>query len=97
MLKNKTPVSMLSLPFVKRTSLATAFLLFSHQATMAGDLVGRVSDTTGAQSLAGAEISLTGTNYRAITDSDGQFRIPSLAAGNYTVNIRYVGAREFSQ
>jgi TonB-dependent receptor len=63
----------------------------------AGDLLGRVSDSTGVHSLGGAQIEITGTNYRAVSDASGEYRIGGLPAGNYTVVIRYIGATQFSQ
>jgi len=74
-----------------------SLLLSSIMPASAGDLLGRVSDSSGAHSLGGAQIEIVGTNYRAVTDASGEYRIGGLPAGEYTVIVRYVGAIQTSQ
>ncbi|MEM9178280.1 MAG: TonB-dependent receptor [Pseudomonadota bacterium] len=59
-------------------------------------LSGKVTDTTGAAPLQGAIVSIVGTNRSASTDRFGEYRIANLPAGNYTVNVSYIGTEEVS-
>lgn len=45
----------------------------------------------------GASVQLQGTNFAALADSDGRFSIPNLNPGTYTVIVRMVGYKTFSQ
>jgi TonB-dependent receptor len=61
-------------------------------AAYAGDVIGRVADASGAKSLPGAEVTVVETGRTAITGRGGEFRINDLAAGDYTLRVRYSGA-----
>ncbi|HEX6939844.1 MAG TPA: carboxypeptidase regulatory-like domain-containing protein [Longimicrobiales bacterium] len=50
-------------------------------------LAGTVYDSTRAAPLAGAEVFLSGTGYRAVTDSAGRFEIGDLPEGVYAVSF----------
>ncbi len=51
-------------------------------------LAGRVADHTGAP-LAGAHVFISGTSHEAVADSAGEFAIPGLQAGEYTVSFAH--------
>jgi TonB-dependent receptor len=55
-----------------------------------GSLAGHVIDTSGAV-LQGASIVLAPTKNIAVSDAQGNFQIPNLAPGIYTVTVSYVG------
>ncbi|WGM38504.1 TonB-dependent receptor [Caulobacter sp. NIBR1757] len=59
---------------------------------LAGDLVGDVTDSTGAKTLPGAQVVITELGRRAEVDADGAFRFSNLPAGTYTVQVTYTGA-----
>ncbi|HEX7118865.1 MAG TPA: carboxypeptidase regulatory-like domain-containing protein [Longimicrobiales bacterium] len=50
-------------------------------------LTGTVYDSTRAAPLAGAEVFLSGTGYRAVTDAAGRFRIDDLPDGVYAASF----------
>jgi hypothetical protein len=54
-----------------------------------GVLAGVVWDSIQAQPLAGAEVSLTGTPYRSVTDSIGRFAMMELPEGVYRTGISH--------
>ena len=80
------------------TGTALSALVFSATAmgVDAQVLSGKVTDTTGTAPLQGAIVSIVGTNRSASTDRFGEYRIANLPAGNYTVNVSYIGAEEVS-
>ncbi|HLL82210.1 MAG TPA: carboxypeptidase-like regulatory domain-containing protein, partial [Longimicrobium sp.] len=51
-------------------------------------VTGRVADHTGAP-LAGAQVFISGTSHEAVADSLGEFVIPGLPAGEYTVSFTH--------
>ena len=61
---------------------------------------GTVSGTAKDHSLSplqGALMELEPTGKKAVTDTQGEFRITDVAPGNYTVTVSYVGFSPFSQ
>lgn len=54
-----------------------------------GFLAGAVFDSTRMMPLAGAEISLSGTAYTAISDGEGRFRIHGVPEGTYLVRLAH--------
>jgi len=57
----------------------------------AGTLVGRVTDAATGGPLGGAAVTVAGTSLAARTDDAGRFRIPGVAPGRYTVEVRMPG------
>jgi TonB-dependent receptor len=57
---------------------------------------GRVTDPAGA-AVKGARVELIPGGAIALTDQQGEFTIPPLPAGEYTVTVSYVGFSVFSQ
>ncbi|WP_254070931.1 SusC/RagA family TonB-linked outer membrane protein [Pedobacter sp. L105] len=51
---------------------------------------GKIIDSIG-EPLIGAVVTLKDTKYSAISDNKGNFNIPSVAQGNYTLVITYIG------
>jgi TonB-dependent receptor len=61
-----------------------------------GTLTGRTADSGGG-ALQGALVELQPKSQPAVSDSQGQFTIPDLTPGDYTVTISYVGLAPFSK
>jgi len=61
---------------------------------LAGTLSGNVVDSSGTASLQGAEVTIMELNRSVVVGSDGQFRFTDIAAGNYKLLVRYVGAED---
>ena len=55
------------------------------------DLVGAVVDDSNGQALAGAFVSLTGSDWGSITNENGRFAIPDLGAGTYSIRAEQIG------
>ncbi|MCU1237458.1 MAG: TonB-dependent receptor [Candidatus Solibacter sp.] len=55
------------------------------------EIRGSVVDARGGESLANVIVQLTGTAFRATTDSAGRFRIPAIPPGDYTLSVSTVG------
>src|SRR5260370_37508046 len=55
-----------------------------------GTITGIVKDSSGAV-LPGAKIELQPSGRTAVSDAQGQFLIPNMSAGSYTLTISYVG------
>ena len=54
-------------------------------------LTGTVANGGTGQFLTAAEVSLAGTSRTALTDREGRFRFPDLAAGTYQLEVSYAG------
>jgi len=61
-----------------------------------GSIQGRVTDSTGAV-LQGASVIVTPGGARAATTTEGDFAIPGLMPGTYTLTVDFVGFKEFTQ
>src|SRR2546430_8309325 len=69
----------------------------SSGAAQQGSIAGRVTHRLTQQPVAGAEVLVLGTNLASRTRQDGQYRIPSVAAGRYTLQVRLIGYATVSQ
>lgn len=78
--------------FLLSTTTLVALTLASP--TWAGTLRGSVADASGTKGLQGAEVTLVETGVTTAAGPDGSFRFGNLAAGTYTVRVRFTGARE---
>ncbi|HEX9006638.1 MAG TPA: TonB-dependent receptor [Bacteroidota bacterium] len=56
-----------------------------------GRIRGHVTDKTTGEALVGANVSVTGTALGASTDPNGDYTIPNVTAGTYTVRATFVG------
>lgn len=56
-----------------------------------GMLLGRVTDKSTGANLAGAQVSVVGSDYTAIVEPNGNFRFQSLPSGAGTVSVSSVG------
>ena len=67
------------------------------QALAQGTIKGTVIDAATQEALIGAQVVLPVLNTGAVTNFDGEYEIPGVPAGDYTVEIRYIGYRTTSQ
>ena len=58
-----------------------------------GSIIGRVVDARSDSVLAGAAVTVVGTNLRAITGRDGRFVIGSVPPGERTLRVEQLGFR----
>tara|TARA_R110000782_G_scaffold78276_2_gene154905 strand:+ start:52695 stop:55523 length:2829 start_codon:yes stop_codon:yes gene_type:complete len=82
---------------IYRTPLRAAFLLASCSfATLAhaGELAGHVFDATETRALKAASVTVVELNRSVTTDRAGSYVIADIPAGDYTVEIGYVGAEK---
>ncbi len=56
-----------------------------------GSIVGRVTDQASGAAIAGAAVTVDGTELNANTGADGRYRITNVPAGTYMVRARYIG------
>lgn len=59
---------------------------------LAGDIVGRVADTSDTESLQAAEVVIEELGRRTVTARDGTYIFADVPEGTYTITARYVGA-----
>ena len=62
-----------------------------------GGLEGRVVDASTNETLPGVNIKIMGTQRGTATGPDGQYRIPNIEAGTYTVRASFVGYGDETQ
>lgn len=66
-------------------------VVLPSSAQASGVLSGRVVDANRDYALSGVIVTIEGTNRRATSDREGQFRIEGLPQGSYTVVADYLG------
>ncbi len=66
------------------------FVLISASASPAGIIAGLVLDGSG-EPLVGATVNIEGTEFGAMTSNRGEFVIPTVSPGEYTIVARMVG------
>src|SRR6202045_4850381 len=77
--------------FVPAILLVSLFCTNAARAQEArGTISGVVKDSNGGV-LVGARVEVQPTGKNAVSDDQGQFRIPDVAAGQYTLTVTYVG------
>ncbi|MDP3515754.1 MAG: TonB-dependent receptor [Pseudohongiella sp.] len=60
-------------------------------AAATGEISGVVTDAVRGGFLVGAEVRVSGVDVVAVTNSEGRFTLRGVPAGNYIVNVTYVG------
>jgi TonB-dependent receptor len=82
--------------FVPAILLVSLFCTNAARAQEArGTISGVVKDSNGGV-LVGARVEIQPTGKNAVSDDQGQFRIPDVASGPYTLTASYVGFAAFS-
>jgi hypothetical protein len=59
--------------------------------------VGGVAKDSGGSVLQGARVQLDPGGKQGVTDGQGQFLIPDVAAGDYTLTVSYVGLADLTK
>src|SRR5690606_12537696 len=79
-------------------AVATALPLLTAVSTAnAATVTGRVTDASGMTGFGGATVRVLEENRQAVSGNDGSFRISGLPAGEYTLQVEYVGASPLQQ
>lgn len=81
---------------IRLVLLAAPFAVASGTA-FAGDVAGRVIDSTSGRPLPNATVSIPGTGRSAVSDRSGDYRITDVPAGTHEVAVEYVGFEKNSQ
>ncbi len=66
-------------------------------AAQAGDITGRITESTGQVGLEGAVVRIVETGQTTAAGRDGRFRFAGVPAGTYTVEVDFLGAEGVSQ
>lgn len=88
-MKTLLPASLLALAFLAPASFG--------QSSGTGTVAGTVSNAATRSFLAGAAVSLRGTNFDALTDRNGTFEIGGVPPGTYTLEAFYTGLDRHTQ
>jgi len=72
------------------TAASAAALLSA--AAQAGEVTGRITEATGQVGLEGAIVRIVETGQTVVSGRDGSFRFAFVPAGDYTVEVSYLGA-----
>jgi Carboxypeptidase regulatory-like domain len=78
--------------------LGSLFPTISFAQDVAGRLIGRVQDSTGAVVVGAKVVALngdTGFTTTTVTQSDGTYVFPSLHVGNYLISVEAAGFRKY--
>ena len=78
--------------------MAVALIMFGLATSLsAATISGKITDANSGDFLPGANVILVGTSSGAATDNMGDFSIPNVPAGNYTLTVKYIGYEDYSQ
>lgn len=78
--------------------LMFAIFMFSIATSIsAATITGKITDSNNGSFLPGANVMLVGTSYGAATDRTGEFSIPNVPTGDYTIVVKYIGYEDFTQ
>ncbi|MFW5660872.1 MAG: TonB-dependent receptor, partial [Oceanicaulis sp.] len=66
-------------------------------AANAAEITGRITESTGDVGLQGAIVRIVETGQTATTDRQGEFRFANVPAGEYTLEVSYLGADQQSR
>jgi len=70
---------------------AIFLLLFGQGILSATSITGTITDKDNNNPLIGANVILKGTIMGAATDVNGEYLIPNVPAGSYTISVNYIG------
>lgn len=79
----------------KRLIFLLSLLIFSFTA-FAGTIKGTIKDKTSQEALIGATVQITNTTIGTVADFDGNFELPGLKNGNYSLEIKYVSYKSIT-
>ena len=68
-------------------------LLLAAVAAHAAEIKGRVTNAVGGEALERVEVAVLETKLSTVTTKDGEFDIPNLSPGNYTLRLNAVSYR----
>jgi TonB-linked SusC/RagA family outer membrane protein len=71
--------------------VAGVLAAFPVTAQESGVVVGTVIDAVSQQPIAGAQVTVQGTQLGALSDADGRYRIAGVPAGNYQIRATFIG------
>ncbi len=76
-----------------KTLSATLLCFMFHLSLMhaQGIIHGSVIDSLTRDQLKGAEVTLTGSTFSGVSNTDGEFRISGIPAGEYMLQASYLG------
>ena len=95
-LKPMLMAPMILAPMAAVAHAETADAVVASAAAVAGDVIyGRVTNASGAP-LPGAEVVVRGSGQRVVTNTQGEFTLPT-AAGQMVLDVRYLGLPSASQ
>lgn len=69
----------------------TGLVTTSSVALLQGSISGRVTDAATGETVPGANVILPALNRGASTDMNGEYLIPNVPAGNYVLEVRFLG------
>jgi carboxypeptidase family protein len=70
-----------------------AFVLLAALAAQAAEIKGKVTNALGGEALGRVEVVVLETKSSAVTSFSGEFDIPNLPPGSYTLRLNAVGYR----
>lgn len=78
-------------------SLLLSFLIVPFAMAQTGTLSGTVTDAETGETIPGANILITQLDRGVASDMDGDYEIPNVPVGTYTLNVSFVGYQTYSQ
>jgi TonB-linked SusC/RagA family outer membrane protein len=81
-------------PTVRAERVAALEPVGTSRRVQEGTIVGTVTDAESGASIPGVNVVVVGTQQGAATNAEGQYRIPDVEAGTYSVQASFVGYGE---
>jgi len=67
------------------------FFISTYSFSQSGIITGKITDASNNQVLIGATVSVKNSKAKTLSDVDGVYRIGNLTAGEYTLEVTYIG------
>ena len=81
----------------KNVIVALLLLLTNSLTAQNGSITGKVTDSKNSEPLIGAAVTISGTTTGSATDFDGNYTIPNVKSGTYTLNISYISYKSHTK
>ncbi len=82
---------------IQKTVLLIVLMIFCAHSVYSATISGQVTDAATGEPLPGANVLIKGTSIGAATNVEGEYSIPRVPPGNFTLLVKYIGYQDKSE